>query len=83
MVNPVEAILQRSARKEAQRQSERLDQEDRDRNLRRLADSSERLSSNMDAEARIARAVEYVDDLDRHGSIDHTAAQEIKRRLGV
>ena len=31
--------------------------------------------------ARINRAVEYINDLDRQGSIDHDAATEIKRRL--
>jgi hypothetical protein len=35
----------------------------------------------QDGQARIRETQHYVEDLDRHGSIDHQAAQEILRRL--
>ena len=37
--------------------------------------------STVDAQARIRATQHYVEDLDRHGSIDHDAAREILRRL--
>lgn len=40
------------------------------------------LGQNADSlRARINRAIEYINDLDRSRTIDHDAAQEIKRRL--
>jgi len=35
----------------------------------------------QDGQARIRATQHYVEDLDRHGSIDHQAAQEILRHL--
>lgn len=35
----------------------------------------------QDGQRRIRETQSYVEDLDRHGSIDHIAAQEILRRL--
>jgi hypothetical protein len=38
-------------------------------------------ASTVDAQARIRATQHYVQDLDRHGSIDHGAAMEILRHL--
>lgn len=38
-------------------------------------------ASAQDAQARIRATERYVEDLDRHGSIDHGAAMEILNRL--
>lgn len=39
------------------------------------------LAATRDAQARIRNTQHYVEDLDRHGSIDPDAAKEILRRL--
>lgn len=54
-----------------------------------IRDAAERVAEQMmlvhdavrDAHARINETISYVDDLDRHGSIDHSAASEIRLRL--
>jgi hypothetical protein len=38
-------------------------------------------AATQDGQARIRATQRYVEELDRHGSIDHGAAQEILRRL--